>query len=938
MLPEHQQDNRRPILRAFGYMCRVALALLCTYALASFTFSCLGIDIGGGVVFLLSAAVCLVLGVMFYDRRLLIGGSVVIFAAMLFAAHSYGGVFETLYLIGACIYNVWCRRLLLNGYHGAEEDLIDISERLTEAGVDEASVMHLAVLLIVLIFGIVGAVSTVRRARVVPFFGISVVLSVLMISFGACEGATGIMLMLAALCAVFALSAYDSVYCSRKHIRAQLGTDSNSPDSRREIDHIVRVNSSLGGFVGICAALIALVLLIVPIQISKPMKDIPSVSNTAVKAENFFSALLRTSGGGASSVIFGEDVASRGRESMAQRRIFSGKRIFEVHSDVNMPIYLRSWVGTDYAEDSWYTVSDEKVEEYRELFGSGFSHEYLTAELLRAIDPSLVAPPDTSARLAYHSPLGYVSAYVHIDKKAPSESLLYMPSYTDQKTRLLAYGSRTDTLARGYSNYYDGIFSSADYVLVDDYTVLAHLQMLPNESTALGIASLIEEYADQYEKLRELRGIIASGADEDDVRGIYDALCADESVDVGSLAYRYAYEMDSTARRDVNALMDNLPLYYNYVYDNYLSGCENFASFEGLVKEICGASDEELRKKAQSYTGRHEITAAIIDYLGENMTYTLTPSAPSGNRRYVNAADTFLFDTKEGYCVQYASAVVMLLRAAGIPARYAEGYVAYGFRGAPDNDIAKFETTVRDSNAHAWVEVYYDYYGWVTYEATSSYVIGAVDNTPSDTGETDGSTADTLPQEVTDTTGTEPAIPTDITAFSADTTTGERSEKSGGEADRSAAFVGVIITVILTAFVAILVLIVVHRGRSADKKRREIMSFAGKGRVGEAHRCDVARYIGDEIMRLLKRVGFVPKTGERASAFANRVDSALGTLDGHTFADVMRALQAAEFAKEASGEDLAKMAEYYTALYDAVLEKSGFMTRLYIKYSEILRK
>ena len=116
------------------------------------------------------------------------------------------------------------------------------------------------------------------------------------------------------------------------------------------------------------------------------------------------------------------------------------------------------------------------------------------------------------------------------------------------------------------------------------------------------------------------------------------------------------------------------------------------------------------------------------------------------------------------------------------------------------------------------------------------------------------------------------------------------------------------------------------------------MSFAGKGRVGEAHRCDVARYIGDEIMRLLKRVGFVPKTGERASAFANRVDSALGTLDGHTFADVMRALQAAEFAKEASGEDLAKMAEYYTALYDAVLEKSGFMTRLYIKYSEILRK
>ncbi len=947
-MPETQLDNRKPYLRILGYISRAALALLCTLGLALFTFDSLDADISGGTVFIMAAAVCTVLGVMLWTKRLFAVGAVVLLCVFFLFVGSYGGIFEVLYLTAIAAYNLWFRRLGELGYYGSEDRIVDISRRLKELELDEGRLVLLAAMLAVLVFGIISTVCTVRRARVVPYFGTAVVLAAIMIAIGACEDTRGHALILASLCGIVALSVYDGVYCSQKYISNELGANSKSPDARRETEHVLRVNSSLGGFTGISAALIALALLIVPMQISGPMADIPTVSNAVVKLENFFSAIAHGSGG--SGIIFGDDAVSGVRRATAQRRIFSGKRIFEVHSDVNMPIYLRSWVGKDYLDDGWYTATEEQLTEYRSKFGGGFSHEYLTAELLRAIDPSLVATPNDGERLAYHPELGYVSTYVHIDKKAPTEALLYLPSYTDQKTRLLVYGSRDDKHARGYANYYDGIFSSADYVLVDDYTVLSHLQTTPSTDSILGISAFVEEYARQYELLREMRELIAAGGDEDDVRGFFDSAAgevfgAEHRISdtcplpsgEGTLAYRYAYAMSTAQRREVDALMDNLPLYYEFVYDSYLTGCEKFSSFEKLVGEIFGASGADLRQKAQSYTGRHEIVTAVIKYLSENMVYTVEPSEPSGMRPYSNAAETFLFDTREGYCVQYASAAVMLLRAAGIPARYAEGYVAHNFSASPKGDIAKYEVTVRDSSAHAWVEVYYDYYGWITYEATSSYVVGdSYDGI--DVGA--DSTPDTEP---TDTTDTEPldTEPTDVTT--ADTsptrpvTTDDNSGQTGTPPKRDVR-VGVIAMVLVIALAAAGVVFIAYRGRTLEKKRLEIAEIARRGLVGERDRRDTAEYIGDEIMRLLSILRLVPDSGEMASAFAKRVDSVLGTLDGQAFAEVMPIMQKAEFSGEVSSDELASVASYYASLYGVTQEKVNPFMRAYIKYGAVFHK
>src|SRR5439155_16416246 len=72
----------------------------------------------------------------------------------------------------------------------------------------------------------------------------------------------------------------------------------------------------------------------------------------------------------------------------------------------------------------------------------------------------------------------------------------------------------------------------------------------------------------------------------------------------------------------------------------------------------------------------------------------------------------FLGENRLGHCEYFASAMAMLARAAGIPAR-----VVAGYRVAEHNDVGGYDV-VREKNAHAWVEVYFDGSGWRTVDAT----------------------------------------------------------------------------------------------------------------------------------------------------------------------------------------------------------------------------
>jgi hypothetical protein len=102
---------------------------------------------------------------------------------------------------------------------------------------------------------------------------------------------------------------------------------------------------------------------------------------------------------------------------------------------------------------------------------------------------------------------------------------------------------------------------------------------------------------------------------------------------------------------------------------------------------------------------------AIDEYLSTHYTYTLDAPIPVAG---ADAVDDFLFVSRAGYCEQFASAAVVMLRSLGIPARLVTGY-AFG-----DSTSSPGEIVMRNSDAHAWVEVWYPGIGWVDSDPTPS--------------------------------------------------------------------------------------------------------------------------------------------------------------------------------------------------------------------------
>jgi len=93
----------------------------------------------------------------------------------------------------------------------------------------------------------------------------------------------------------------------------------------------------------------------------------------------------------------------------------------------------------------------------------------------------------------------------------------------------------------------------------------------------------------------------------------------------------------------------------------------------------------------------------------EGYVYTLRPPVLNDNE-----VDRFLFDSKRGFCENYAGSFALLMRAAGIPARIVAGY-----QGGEYNEVGNY-LIVRQSDAHAWTEVWLENRGWVRVDPTAA--------------------------------------------------------------------------------------------------------------------------------------------------------------------------------------------------------------------------
>ncbi len=140
------------------------------------------------------------------------------------------------------------------------------------------------------------------------------------------------------------------------------------------------------------------------------------------------------------------------------------------------------------------------------------------------------------------------------------------------------------------------------------------------------------------------------------------------------------------------------------IYAAYLQLPENLPQrVKDLSASLVASSDNNYDK-----------ARAIEQYLASNFPYNLDVRSTPRNRDFI---DYFLFDQKEGYCSYFASAMAILARCAGLPSRYVEGYML------PPEPIKDKNNTfvVTNMQAHAWVEIYFEGYGWLPFEPTSPF-------------------------------------------------------------------------------------------------------------------------------------------------------------------------------------------------------------------------
>jgi hypothetical protein len=144
--------------------------------------------------------------------------------------------------------------------------------------------------------------------------------------------------------------------------------------------------------------------------------------------------------------------------------------------------------------------------------------------------------------------------------------------------------------------------------------------------------------------------------------------------------------------------------------DDYPTAVDDLYLDTSGITDRVAALAREITADAEN---PYERAKALARYLrGEDFTYSTSGlEIPSG----ADLVDTFLFgeDGQIGYCQHYASAMALMARSVGLPARVAVGF-------APGEAAGDGLWLVREANAHAWVEIYFPGHGWQIFEATKS--------------------------------------------------------------------------------------------------------------------------------------------------------------------------------------------------------------------------
>lgn len=500
----------------------------------------------------------------------------------------------------------------------------------------------------------------------------------------------------------------------------------------REVRRYDRVThqsrAAMGGFASAAMCLLAALLLLAPaVSVHGSFKTIESLDTRVDIYREYVTSLLR--GEGVSKDLYDYLQGLKDREphsTLAEPLDFEEIILMEVTSQSNANAYLPSFIGLNYEEGAWQYFNDNQYVKWHAAYGK----EALPGEDIFRNFVSLMIP-DMNWELNYvekyqrKAAYGFVAAMYNFRRAVAISADPLLPRIYDPALGVLEYRS-LEAADLPFASVFDGIATGSPYAVPGlTYSSVAYSPDQTDKDAYINRARLIAMYNASYDEVLRYEQNKRLGKFKPDY-----SKTAWEGYP--NLAKDYIEGRNSTERKDMMAQWEAARAYGDFAYEMYLDGADSEIVSQFAHEVLTGTKDEngaicDFSHAAErnssdpaTYQQRHLLTMAIIDRLVSENTYTRTPEKETDAT--LDGIENFLSVTHEGYCVQFASAAVLALRELGIPARFVEGYLASGFDlNIYDQKNGRYKTYVRDSSAHAWVEVWYDGIGWVIYEATPIY-------------------------------------------------------------------------------------------------------------------------------------------------------------------------------------------------------------------------
>ncbi len=665
------------------------------------------------------------------------------------------------------------------------------------------------------------------------------------------------------------------------------------------------------GLLGLTALLLAgLLLLPSALLLTSPWRPIPAILNKIEPIRQLLTMIAE----GKSVELLGEDGTAE-RDTTATPRRFSGKKILDVAAESAAPLYLREWIGAELADNKW-TPPEDNEDTYRMPNAAEVTRQFLS--LFDRVDPLLTTP--TAAR-----DLGLTEEEIFVLPHA-GRRIIPIPTMLMSNVTSAAGGSYPG----GYSVLYDGIY-------------LTNSLTLPRAGSYSAVSLRPDGVRGEYER-QNMRIFLDAyhrwclwlvDGDSDHLSGNALARMLSKNIKNGEavrdIGYRYASYVASLYREvehtraieetvvdlfektDIAQYFKTYPHTANVTPSYLLNGTAVLSNGEETTFYYLPEDDAAIYAE--------DIADTVAEYLAENYAYSLNPPAPTS----ADSVEEFLLLSREGYCVQFATAATLLFRRLGYSARYVEGYIAHDFTAASERTNtewmpeAAYTAEVHDNDAHAWVEIWVDGYGWMTVEVTPPYRNAF---RPSPGGDTDG--------EETEAPVTEPENPEESEPRETDERLPEdtnrplttETEEMPGPVGKSFPTLPLILlaTGLLLALTLFLML---QNGERKRRANRELLEKARKPeKMTEEERKQTAEALCRWLEKALAACGLTPKVGEMPTAFATRADEALEGLEWRvTPSQALMAVQRQVYGGGMEKEDFPAVAEFLDALAEAAPKK-----------------